>query len=85
MHTLNLAVMRRKQPSPRSAYLRVPDVHTFVKRAAGQMSTVWTEGHAVDWLLVFGQCVDADSSLHVPETDSGVKRCAVGGRQWRHH
>lgn len=49
------------------------------------MSTIWTESHTVDWLLVFGQCVDADSSLHVPETDRGVKRCAVGGRQWTQH
>lgn len=49
------------------------------------MSAVWTEGHAVDWLLVFGQRVDADPSLHVPQTDSGVKRCAVDERERRYY
>lgn len=47
------------------------------------MSAIWTEGHAVDWLLVFGQRVDADSSFHVPETDGGVERCAVDEKKRR--
>lgn len=61
----------------RPSYLSVPDVHTFVEGAACQMSAVGTEGHAVDGLLVFGECVDTDASLHVPETNRGVKGCTV--------
>ena len=38
------------------------------------MPTVRTERHAVDRLLVFSQRVDADASLHVPETDRRVER-----------
>lgn len=60
------------------SYLCVPDVHAFVKGAAGQMPTIGAESHAVDWLLVFSQRVDTDASLHVPETNRGVKRCTVG-------
>lgn len=41
------------------------------------MPTVRTESHAVDRLLVFGQRVDTDASLHVPETDRGVEGCTV--------
>lgn len=52
-------------------------MHTFVEGAACQMSAVGTEGHAVDGLLVFGECVDTDASLHVPETNRGVKGCTV--------
>lgn len=62
-------------PSP--PHLCIPDVHAFVKGAAGQMPTVRTESHAVDRLLVFGQRVDTDAPLHVPETDRGVERCTV--------
>lgn len=62
---------------PLSSYLRVPDVHAFVKGAAGQMPTVGTESHAVDRLLVFSQRMDTDASLHVPKANCGVKRCAV--------
>lgn len=61
-----------------SSHLCVPDVDTFVKGAAGQVSAVRAEGHTVDWLLVFGQRVDADPSLHVPETHRGVEGGADG-------
>ena len=60
-----------------SSYLCIPDVHAFVKRATGQMPTVWAESHAVDRLLVFSQRMDTDASLHVPKTNCGVKRCTV--------
>lgn len=60
------------------SHLCVPDVYAFVKRAAGQVSAVGAEGHAVDRLLVFGQRVNADSSLHVPETHRGVEGGAEG-------
>lgn len=58
-------------------YLRVPNVHTFVERATGQMPTVGAEGHAVDRLLVFSQRVNTDAPLYVPEADCGVKRSTV--------
>lgn len=61
-----------------SSHLCVPDVDTFVKGAAGQVSAIWAKGHAVDGLLVFGQRVDADPSLHVPETHCGVEGGAGG-------
>lgn len=60
------------------SHLCVPDVDAFVERAAGQVSAVGAKGHAVDRLLVFGQRVDADPSLHVPETDRGVEGGAEG-------
>ena len=65
---------------PHPLYLCIPDVHTFVEGAAGQVAPVGAEGHAVDGLLVLGQRVDADPPLHVPETDRGVKRCTVDTR-----
>lgn len=43
------------------------------------MPTIGAESHTVDWLLVFSQCVDTDASLHVPETNCGVKWCTVEG------
>lgn len=60
-----------------SYYLCVPDVHAFIKGAAGQMAPVGTESHTVHWLLVFGQSVDANASVHIPKTNRGVKRCAA--------
>lgn len=62
-------------------YLCVPDVHAFVKRAASQMPTIRAESHTVDRFLMFGESVNTDASIHVPETDCGVKRCTVDGRR----
>lgn len=53
---------------------RVPDVNTFVEGAAGQEPAVRTEGHAVDGLLVFGERVNADASIHVPQSHRRVER-----------
>lgn len=41
------------------------------------MAPVGAERHAVDGLLVFGQRVDADAPVHVPEPDRGVEGRAV--------
>lgn len=65
------------QLAPSSSYLCIPDVHTFVEGAAGQMPPVGAERHTVNGLLVFSQRVDADPSLHVPQTNCGVKRCTI--------
>jgi len=53
--------------------LSVPDVDTLVKGATGEVPAIGTEGHAVDGLLVVGQCVDTHTPLHIPQTHSGVK------------
>lgn len=37
------------------------------------MATIRAESHAVDGLLVFGQRVNTDASIHVPKTDGGIK------------
>ncbi len=55
------------------AHRRVPDVNTLVEGAAGQEPAVRTEGHAVDGLLVFGERVGADASIHVPQSHRGVE------------
>lgn len=44
------------------------------------MAPVGAERHAVDRLLVFGQRVDADAPVHVPEPDRGVEGRAVETR-----
>lgn len=48
--------------------LSVPDVDTLVEGAAGEVPAVGAEGHAVDRLLMAGQCVDTHSTLYVPQT-----------------
>ena len=63
-------------------YLSVPDVHTLVEGAAGQVPPVGAEGHAVDGLLVARERVDADTTLRVPQPYRRVKGRAVG-RQGR--
>lgn len=60
-------------PSVPLTDLGVPDVHTLVKGAAGEVPAVGAEGHAVDGLLVASQSVDAHPTLHVPQTNCGVK------------
>lgn len=55
--------------------LSVPDVDTFVKGPAGKVPAIRAEGHAVDRLLVAGQCVYTNSTLHVPQTHRWVKWC----------
>ena len=57
-------------------YLSVPDVHTLVEGAAGQVLPVGAEGHAVHGFLVLGQCVEAHAPLHVPEADGRIERGA---------
>lgn len=56
------------------AYRGVPDVDALIEGAAGQVLAVGAEGHAVHGLLVLGQRVDANASLHVPQPHRGVKR-----------
>lgn len=46
--------------------LSVPDVDAFVKRTTGEVAAVWAEGHAVDGLLVAGQCVNTHTAFDVP-------------------
>lgn len=58
------------------AHRRVPDVHTLIEGAAGQVLAIGAEGHAVDGFLVFGQRVNADASLHIPQSHSRVERGA---------
>lgn len=48
--------------------LGVPDVNTLVKGATGEVPAIRAKGHAVDGLLVAGQCVDTHPTLHVPQT-----------------
>ena len=57
-------------------YLSVPDVHTLVEGAAGQVLPVGAEGHAVHGFLVLGQRVEAHAPLHVPEADGRIERGA---------
>lgn len=64
------------------AYLRVPDVHTFVKGAAGQVPSVGAEGHAVNGLLVARECVDASTALCVPQPYRRVKGCTTEEKGW---
>lgn len=49
-------------------YLCVPDVHTFVEGAAGEMTAIGAERDAVDGLLVPCQCVYADATFGVPQS-----------------
>ena len=64
------------ETSQLDAHRGVPDVDTLVEGAAGEVSAVGAEGHAVDGLLVAGQSVDTHPALHVPQTHRGVKGCA---------
>lgn len=73
-----------RTPFNTPSYLCIPDVHTFVEGATGQMPTIGAESHAVDGLLVFSQRVDADASLHIPKTNRGVKGRTVEGRHGTH-
>ena len=57
-------------------YLSVPDVHTLVEGAAGQVLPVRAEGHAVHRFLVFGERVDAHAPLDVPKSDGRIERGA---------
>lgn len=57
-------------------YLSVPDVHTLVEGAAGQVLPVRAEGHAVHGFLVFGERVDAHAPLDVPKSDGRIERGA---------
>lgn len=58
-------------------YRGVPDVDALIEGAAGQVFAVGAEGHAVDRLLVFGQCVNANASLHIPQSHCRVERGTV--------
>ena len=58
-------------------YLSVPDVHTLVEGAAGQVLPVGAEGHAVHGFLVLGERVDAHAPLHVPKSDGRIERGAA--------
>lgn len=64
------------------AYLRVPDVYTFVKRAAGQVPPVGAECHAVDGLLVACERMDASTTLCVPQPYRRVKGCTTDEKGW---
>lgn len=48
--------------------LSVPDVDTLVEGAAGEVPAIRAEGHAVDGLLVAGQCVNTHPALYIPQT-----------------
>lgn len=61
-------VRERERENTCGADLSVPDVDTLVEGAAGEVSAVRTEGHAVHGLLVASQRVDAHPALHVPQT-----------------
>lgn len=62
----------------KTSALSVPDVHTLVEGAAGQVLPVGAEGHAVHGFLVLGERVDAHAPLDVPKSDSRIER---GARQ----
>lgn len=55
-------------------YLSVPDVHTLVKGAAGQVLPVGAKSYTIDWFLVFGERVDANTPLHVPQSNCRIER-----------
>lgn len=54
-------------------YLSIPDMDTLVKGSTGQILPVRTERYTIDRLLMLGQCVDANTSLHIPQSNRRVK------------
>lgn len=54
-------------------YLSIPDMDTLVKGPAGQIFPIRAERHTVDRLLMLGQCVDANASLHIPQSNRRIK------------
>lgn len=77
----------RKGPAAaagQGAYLRVPDVHTLVKGAAGQIFAIRAKSYTIDGFLVFGERVDANAPLHVPQPNRRVKRSAAKTGEERH-
>lgn len=48
-------------------------MHTLVKGATGQILPVRAKSHTVDRLLMFGERVDANASLHVPQSNRRIK------------
>lgn len=45
----------------------------LIEGTTGQVFTIWAEGHTVDRFLVFGQCVNANAPVHIPQSNSGVE------------
>ncbi len=60
------------------AYRGVPDVHTLIKGATGQVLAVRAEGHTVDGFLVLRQSVNTNPSLDIPQSYCRVKGGTVG-------
>lgn len=54
-------------------YLSIPDMDTLVKGSTGQIFPIRAERHTVDGLLMLGQCVDANASLHIPQSNRRIK------------
>ena len=80
---------QRMQPQARRSYLSIPDMHALVEGAAGQILPIKAECYTVDRLLMLGQCVDADISLHIPQPNRRIKRSAgkeaeKAHREWEH-
>lgn len=47
-------------------YLRIPDVYTFIKGAAGQVPAIRTESYTVHRFLMFCQSMNTNSSVNIP-------------------
>ena len=78
---------RNRAPLPSPPNLGGPDVEPLVEGATGKVLSVVAEGNRVHWVDMPTKSVQTRSLLHLPQLDSGVKRCSSnragreGGRE----